>query len=268
MANAILLKPLSIVAATANATTSGQPIYVGNDYAGVGWSVAASSVAGSVPYYHYIDVDLGAALNIDTVMVFGLPGGLPADASVYAQGYTAQYASTVWSAPVTVPVYAGSSRITAAGGVTYMDLGAIQPAARIIRLVFQSTARFDLTIARIVVGTRIQLARNFGFGGSFGVRDLGSLDFSARGVLLRRRGRKLRTVSLTFSNVRREEVEAAVQPIIETCGNTEPIALVTDPSADPMRERRCFFGPLVGDLSTVWRNAAAWEWKSNLVSLF
>ena len=46
------------------------------------------------------------------------------------------------------------------------------------------------------------------------------------------------------------------------------VALVTDPGADPQLQNRCYFGPLVGDLGQTWRNAAAWEAKTNMVSIF
>ena len=86
--------------------------------------------------------------------------------------------------------------------------------------------------------------------------------------MLRTRGAKMRTAALTFSAARKDEVEASVKPLLEQVGNTEIIALVTDPAADPQRQNRCYCGPLVGDLSAVWRNAAAFETKLAVLSLF
>lgn len=122
--------------------------------------------------------------------------------------------------------------------------------------------------ARVAIGKRFVPERNWSYGASFGVRDLGSLDFSPRGVLLRRRGAKLRTVSLTFSSLRKDEVEATTRPLLEYLGNTEMVALLTDPAVDAQLGSRAYFGPLVGDLAHVRRNATASEAKLNLVGIF
>jgi hypothetical protein len=126
----------------------------------------------------------------------------------------------------------------------------------------------SIQVSRVVAGQRIALERNFGFGAAFGVRDLGSVDFGRRGVLQRVRGKKLRTVGLTFSNVRKNEVEAQTTPLLERIGNTEMVAIVTDPDAHPERQNRCYFGPLVGDLGQTWRKPDLFEAKANLVSIF
>src|SRR3546814_4128372 len=67
--------------------------------------------------------------------------------------------------------------------------------------------------ARLAIGARIQLDRNFAFGGTFGVHDLGSFDFSPRGVLLRRRSKKLRTVNIGF----RSDERRVGKECVSTC---------------------------------------------------
>lgn len=264
MANAWLLPPLPIIAATASSTATGDPAYLGNDFAGVIWkSPAVTSVS--------IILDLGADLPVDTLMLFGVYA--PTAATLAVKGATSAqgsgFAGGAFADGGQIPLFAGANRMASGAGVSLWSAPAGWPAkVRYVQLGFGNATAASFQMARAVVGARIQLDRNFTFGASIGVKDLGSLDFARRGIMKRQRGRKLRTVSLSFSNARKEEVEAAIQPLIEQIGNTEVVALVTDPTADPMRERRCFFGPLVGDLQNVWRNAVAWEWKPNIVSIF
>ena len=63
------------------------------------------------------------------------------------------------------------------------------------------------------------------------------------------------------------EVEASVAPLLEKVGNTEPIALLTDPAPHAMRQRRAYFGPMVGDIGVTWRKATLFQSQANLVSL-
>ena len=264
MANAWVLKPLPLSTVAASSTATGDPTYLGNDYAGVIWK---SALLTSLTLL----VDLGADTPVDTLFLFGVKA--PTTGTVGVKGATSAQGSGFGAGAFTdggsVSIFAGTNRLTSGAGVTLWSAPGGWPAAvRYLQLTLANSSASTFQVSRIAVGARIALSRNFVFGGAIGVRDLGSLDFSRRGVLMRARGAKLRTASLTFSNVLKSEVEAAVEPLIEQVGNTEPVAIITDPSADPMRERRCFFGQLVGDLGNTWRNAAAWEWKANVVSLF
>lgn len=58
------------------------------------------------------------------------------------------------------------------------------------------------------------------------------------------------------------------QPLLERIGNTEMIALLTDPTADDQCQNRAYFGTLVGDIGHAWRKARLFEAKTNLVSIF
>jgi hypothetical protein len=268
MANAEFLQPLSLPAITLSAlgTAAGFGVdNVGNDYAGVIWRSAGGVASG------YLQIDFGVNVDINRLMLFGL-SGFPTNATVkiysstVAQGAT--YAGWVSSA---LPLYAGTNRLPNGKGVAYVAFPAAggPPASRYWRIEFGNLANAVVDIGRLVLGKAFVPQRNFSFGAAFGIRDFSKVDFSARGTLLRtRRPRKLRTVGISLPMAYRDEIEAVVQPMLETVGLDGPIALITDPDANAMRERRCYFGLLQGDLGSVWRNAKAWEWRADLVSLF
>lgn len=261
--NAWLVKPLPIVSAGAVSTAAGySALNVANDFAGIVWR----SNPGDSALYFY--VDLGANPSpVDTFAFFGCDDATNAMLLDIVGADDSAISVNVISVTPTVSFVAGSTAPVNEQRISLTGLSS-PVTRRWWRFTFYNVPASGFAIGRIVLGMKIQLARNFGFGAAFGVRDFGSLDFSARGVMLRRDGAKLRTTGLTFSSVHRDEVEATIEPLIEQIGNTRPIALITDPAADEMRERRCYFGPLVGDLGTIWRTADAFEWRANLVSLF
>lgn len=266
MANAWIIEPAAISSASGSGTVSGtDATNVGNDYAGVVWRGGPGSPA--------IIIDLGDDVPIDTVALFGLKSsdaasGFSIFLATEAQG-PGFAAGAYWEAGLAV---AGSAGMTSGKEVAIWsapDPGGPPNAVRYIRIwFFDVPSGGEVEIARIVAGKCIALSRNFSFGAGLGVRDLGSLDFSRRGVLRRSRGAKLRTCQLTFSNVSKDEVEAVTKPLLERIGNTEMVAVVTDPSADPQRQNRCYYGPLVGDLGHTWRKANLFEAKINVVSIF
>lgn len=256
MANAWILQPLGFTASSPH-TAVGDPNNTALDYAGVIWRSTVTAAP-------YLRIDLGANTLIDTVQLFGLAGALGGTFQVF--GSTSAEGPVRARASGALTLLAGSVMPVSGLGVALAPLPT-WPAVRYIDIEFGLASSY-IQVSRVAISKRIVLERNFGFGGSFGVRDLGSLDFSRRAILIRNRGKKLRTLGLTFSNIRKDEVEAMVKPLIEQIGNTEMIGFVTDPAADAQRQNRSYFGPLIGDLSTVWRNAAAWEAKANLVSIF
>lgn len=268
MANAEFLQPLSLPAITVSAlgTAAGFAVdNVGNDYAGIIWRSSGGVTTG------YLQIDFGVNVDINRLMLFGL-SGFPTNATVkiysstVAQGAT--YAGWVSSA---LPLYAGTNRLPNGKGVAYVALTETggPPPSRYWRIEFAALANAAVDIGRLVLGKAFVPQRNFSFGAAFGLRDFSKVDFSARGALLRtRRPRKLRTVGISFSMAYRDEIEAVVQPMLESVGLDGPIALIIDPAANAMRERRCYFGLLQGDLGMVWRNAKAFEWRADMVSLF
>jgi hypothetical protein len=264
MANAWMIKPLPIMAAAASGTAvSTDPSYVGNDYAGIVWQSGGEAAP-------WLRIDLGADVAIDTILLFGLAGLSTANLVSIAVATAAQGAGFGAGAytdfAVAAPALAGSTMPTSGRGVGLFSAGSAIT-GRYLRIGFTGLGG-AIQIARAAIGRRIQLERNFAYGAAFGVKDLGSLEFNRRGVMSRSRGKKMRTVGLSFSNIYKDEVEAVTGPLLEQIGNTEMLALVTDPSADAQRQNRCYFGPLVGDLSHTRRNAKAWEAKVNQVSIF
>ena len=281
MSNAFVVRPLAIsaaaIAASGSTTVAGAPINVANDYAGVIWrgSTSGSTLA--------LDFDMGADVDLDTIALFGIAGTLAPSTTwrialaTAAQGPTFSGSNVTtgtgtgnyWWPPL-ADLYAGSAMPASGGGkALWLKPAGGPPLFRYVRLGFTGLATNQIEIARAVIGKRIQLARNFAFGGTYGVRDLGSFDFSPRGVLLRRRSKKLRTVNLGFPHAFKDEIEEQVQPMLELIGNTEPIALVTDPDAHAQRQNRMYFGPLVGELANTQAKAGGgWEWRCPMVSLF
>ena len=258
MANAWIIPPAGFTASSPH-TGVGAPGNVGLDYAGIVWR---STVTASP----YLRLDLGADTAIDSVALFGLAGSI-STATFQVYGSTAaEGAAARARASGALTLLAGSEMLATGLGIGVSGLPA-WPAVRYVDIEFGLASSY-IQVSRVVIGKRLQLERNFGFGGTFGIRDLGTLDLSPRGVILRRRAKKLRTVALTFSNINKDEAEAQIGPLLERIGNTEMIALVTDPAADAQRQRRCYFGPLVGDLSYTRRNARSYEHKANLLSIF
>lgn len=264
MANAILLRPLPVTTFGPSSTAVGDVSYLANDYAGVVWQ---SAVEASPQFI----IDLGADTAIDTLFLFGVQLA-PAAATLQVFASTAAagagFSPPTWSgAPV--GLYAGSVLPISGRGVALWTAPAgFPPAVRYLLLRFAAAGNMAVQVSRVAIGAKVQLSRNFSYGASFGVKDLGSVDFSRRGVLLRTRGAKLRTAQITFSSVRKDEAEAAMKPLFEYLGNTEMFALVTDPSADAQRQNRCYFGPLVGDIALKWNSAGAWEAALNQLSVF
>lgn len=266
MSNAIIIQPLAMPAVTASATAAGRdPAYIGNIYMGVTWKSPAGAASRSLV------IDLGADTAFDSVALFGLTGAQPGwtlkvDAATSAQGIG--FPGGSWSGAV-VPLLAGSVMPTSGRGKSLWLAPDVSPPppSRYVRLTFGSLANAAVEVACAVVGKRIQLERNFQFGAAFGIRDLGSFDFSVRGVPLPRHGEKLRSTGLSFPGAHRDEVEAVVHPLFEQLGNTKVLCLVTDPNPHAQRQNRMYFGPMVGDLGTVWARADGFEARVNVVGL-
>lgn len=265
MSNAVIVQPLPIVAATASSSAAGYlPEYVGNDHAGVVWKSGVGQASQS------ITIDLGADMAVDAALLLGCTGAsaawtLTIQAATAAQG--AGFPGGSWSSGA-MPFLAGSAMpVSGKGRTLWLGTGSPPATARYWRFTVSGLSNAALSIARIVLGRKIQLARNFQFGAAFGIRDTGSADFSIRGVLGRRRGVKMRSVGVSFGSVHKDEVEAVVHPLIEQVGITEPIALITDPDAHAQRQNRIWFGTITGDVGTVWQKPDGFEWRVSLVGL-
>jgi hypothetical protein len=264
MTNAWALRPLPIAGVTPlygiGSAPGHEPMHVANDHMGVIWK------SGQAQYINF-QIDLGSPQEFDAVLFFGCTGST-ASWVVDVWGSNSPDPDTATSLSPTMPFLAGSVMPTHGRGVGYWERSSAQPAYRYLRVRVITASEADaVAIGRIAIGTKLTLERNFAFGAGFGVRDLGKVNWSHHGVMLRRRGAKLRTVGLTFPAAKKDEVEQKIQPLLELVAGQEPIVLCTDPDTDPQRQNRLYFGHLVGELGTVWARASGFEWRANLVDL-
>lgn len=263
MAKALIFQPLPIVAAEASSTAPGHDAaYVGNDYMGVTWQ--SQAVANPS-----LTLDFGDDLAVDIALLLGCSGAgdawtMATKAATAAQGQSFPGGSY---ADGPLSLLAGSAPLPSRRGTALWLPDNAPASTRYLRFTIAQGGTTPVSLGRVAAGKRLALARNFSFGAAFGVRDLGGVDFSRRGVLLRQRGAKFRTVGISFSSVHKEEVENAILPLQEAVGNSDPVAIITDPAPHAMRQRRIYFGFLVGDISAVWRVADGFEWRANMVSL-
>jgi hypothetical protein len=265
MANALVMAALPIAGVAASSTLVGSPAYIANDYMGIVWQAAEADSASIV-------VDMGSNVTVDTIALLGVARAasfatMTIWAATAAQG--SGFTGGAYWVGATVPLYAGSVRLVNGHGVGLWlaDPANPPPVARYWRIAFASLSGMTVQLSRVAIGAKLQLQRNFKFGAQSGVRDLGKVEYSPRGVMLRRRSAKHRTLSLSFAAAHRDEVEEQIAPLLEQCGNTDPLLLITDPAAHAMRERRSYFGCMTGDLSMIWRTAAGHEWRIELESL-
>lgn len=265
MANAIILEPLPGTA-TGQTTASGYAAAnVLNDYIGLRWRSAAGTAS------QYITIDLGSDRALDTVAVFGLAGIQPgwrmrvmlataAQGSGFGVG--AHWAGA-WDAVASGRVLP----VNGNGKALWLAPGDAPATARYVRIAFDTLANAALEIARIAIAPRIEPHHNFKYGATLGVRPLGSLEFSARGVLLRRKGKKLRGLSISYEDATRAEVEAAILPLLERIGNDSPVVIVSDPAADPQLMNRMYFGFLTGNLGAVMARPGGFQTEFNLIAV-
>jgi hypothetical protein len=264
MTNALIVQPADIEEVTASGSASGHdPAYVANDYMGVVWKSPAGSSA-------TLTIDLGRDVLCDTAFLFGCDGAtedwtLKVEANTQAQG--SNFAAPGWAGD-TLPFLAGEEMPVNGRGIAMWRAPASPPpASRYWRFTIAGLAGGQAVVARVALGLDLALERNFSFGAALGVKDLGSVDWSRLGVMLRKRGKKLRTLGVTYKALFKDEVEAAWLPMIETVGNTEMLAVLTDGSENAMRQRRFYFGPCFGDLSAIWQRADGFSAGLNLVSV-
>lgn len=264
MANGFILEPLTGTATGQTTATGFSAANVMNDHMGLRWrSTAAAS--------QYITIDLGANMPLDTAALFGLAGikatwrmrvMLATSAQGSGFGVGSHWAGE-WDSIASGRVLP----VSGDGKALWMAPAGAPATARYVRIAFDTLGTSALEIARIVIGKRIQLAHNFKYGAAFGVRPLGSLEFSTRGVLLRRKGKKLRGLGISYEDATRAEVETHILPLMERNGNDSPIVIVTDPEPDPQLMNRMYFGFLTGNLGTVWARPGGFQADFNLIAV-
>lgn len=262
MSNAWAMLPIPVSAITTNGNAAGfDPATMASDHMGVVWKSVggASSVS--------IVIDCGVPQKIDTALFFGCTAASPGWTLLVQSADNSAFTLNATVHASGIPFLAGANFPTHGRGVGYWTNATVPAARRYWRFVISGLANAQVTIARIAIGQRITLARNFAYGAAAGVKDLGKVDWARNGVRIRTRGAKLRTLALTFPNVYRDEIENKVQPLVEMAAGQEPIVICTDPDVSAMRQRRCYIGHLIGDLGNIQRTAIGWEWRAALVDL-
>ncbi|MEQ5789088.1 hypothetical protein J3454_14420 [Erythrobacter sp. NFXS35] len=271
MANALLFRPLDWATITASNTASG---FAASNLAphpvprmGRIWRSSTGSATRS------LTIDLGSDQPLDTIALFGIAsaGGAPGagwtwsiDLATAAQG---AFSGAFWAGS-SATLLAGTVRpVSGKGKALWLAPDGAPAAARYVRINFANLASAAIDVALAAIGQRFQPERNYAYGAAFGVRDLGTLDYSPRGVVLRRPGAKLRGMGLTFRSVHRDEVETTLQRLLERLGNTDPVVLISDPDAHPQRENRMGIGHLTGNLGTVHRVPGFFQSEINFVAV-
>lgn len=264
MANALLLEPVRADTITCDSAMPGTSAsFVDRDEMGLVWRTEPGAGLRT------IIIDFGSDVAIDTIMAIGIAEASPTWTWTVALSAQAQggFSGAYWQGAAE-PLLAGSEMpVTGLGKGLWRAPSGAPAVARYLRIVFGGLGGAAFEVSRILAGRAVHLDRNFRFGAALGVRPLGTLDFSARGVILRRRGKKLRGLGLSFPSIRRDEVEAKVQPLLQRVGNDEALAIVLDPTPDPQRQNRLYYGFLAGDLGSTWARANGFQADFNLIAI-
>lgn len=249
MANGFLLKPLDLALVTCSTAATGyKASNVNDDRMGLVWRSLASGGTQSLV------IDLGANTAVDTITLHGLTDALPAwqwavELATSAQG---KFTGAYWSGTA-ADLLAGATMPQNGRGRALWEAPDDAPAsARYVRIAFSALADAAIEVARVCIGQRITLGRNFTYGAALGIRPLGSTAFSARGVLLRRRGARLRGVGVAVDAATRSEAETLIMPLLEQVGNDETVCLCMESTADDELQNRIWLGFLQGDLGSIY----------------
>lgn len=271
MSNALLFRPLGWLGITASDTSPGfsaanlAPLPVPR--MGRIWRASAGSATRNLV------IDLGSDQPVDTIALFGLASGGAApgsgwtwsiDLATSAQG---AFPGSFWAGSSATLLAGSALPVSGKGKALWLAPAGAPASARYVRINFANLASAVLDLAMVAIGTRFQPARNYAYGAAFGVRDLGTLDYSSRGVVLRRPGVKLRGMGLTFRSLHRDELESTLQRLLEQVGNTDPVVLVSDPDAHPQRQNRMGIGHLTGNLGSVHRVPGFFQAEINFVAV-
>lgn len=100
----------------------------------------------------------------------------------------------------------------------------------------------DFQCSALVLGKKVEPSHFYNLDFEYGVKDLGSLDFSRWGVWDEEDGKVLRTVSFTLGWQSEAEYEASFRPMIERLGKRGVVYVVFDPTVSPYRATRTYMG--------------------------
>lgn len=271
MSNAILFRPLSWASISASNTAAGfaasnvtpHPV----PRMGLIWRASAGSATRS------LTIDLGSDQALDTIALFGIASGgaVPSGSWTWsihlATSAQGAFTGAFWQGSSETLLAGATLPVSGKGKALWLAPASAPAAARYVRINFANLANAAIDVALVAIGKRFQPSRNYSYGAAFGVRDTGSLDYSPRGVVLRRPGTKLRGMGLTFRSVHRDELEDTLQRLFETVGNTDPVVLVSDPDSHPQRQNRMGIGHLTGNLGSVHRVPGFFQAEVNFVAV-
>jgi len=262
--NGFLLRPEAIARATCStAAESYRASNVGDDRMGLVWQ---SEATGST---QWLVLDLGEDLPVNTITLHGLTGAQDTwqwavELATDAQGaFTGSY----WAGSAEDLLAGAAMPVSGRGRAVWLAPDDAPASVRYVRLAFSALSDAAVEIGRVCIGQRITLGRNFTYGAVKSIRPLGSVGFSTRGVLLRRRGAKLRGVGVSCDAVTRAEVEASVMPLYERVGNDEAVVLCLDPDADDQLQNRIWLGFLQGDLGSVFQGFNRFTCQFNVLAI-
>lgn len=102
----------------------------------------------------------------------------------------------------------------------------------------------DFRAANLVLGRKVTPSRYYNLDYSFGVDDLGSLDFARWGVTDEEPGRIQRTIEFTTAWQTEDEYEINFRPMLEKLGRTGFVFLAFDPTSSAYRQARTYLGVL------------------------
>lgn len=261
--NGFLLRPVDIDAATCSTAATGyRASNVNDDRMGLVWRSTTGSAT------QWLVLDLGADTTLDTITLHGLTDATAdwqwaVELATEAQG---AFSGSYWAGSAEDLLAGATMPVSGRGRAVWTAPNGAPAAARYVRLAF-SALDAAIEVGRVCIGQRITLGRNFTYGAALAIRPLGSVGFSTRGVLLRRRGAKLRGVGVSVDAATRAEVEASIMPMLERVGNDETVVICIDPEADAQRQNRLWLGFLSGDLGVIWARIDGFTSQFNVVAV-
>lgn len=262
--NGFLLRPLDVMQATCSTAASGyRASYTHDDRMGLVWRSTTGSAT------QWLVFDMGADVAIDTITLHGLTDAVSGwqwavELATAAQG---KFTGSYWAGDAETLLAGSTMPVSGKGRALWMAPDDAPATARYVRLAFSSLSNAAIEVGRVCIGERITLARNFTYGVAKAIRPLGSLGFSTRGVMLRRRGAKLRGVGVSVDAATRAEAETLLMPLYERVGNDESVVLCIDPEADNERQNRIWFGFLQGDLGSIWQGHERFVCQFNVAAV-
>lgn len=269
MSNALLFRPLTWASITASSQQTGfapaslSPWPVPR--MGRVWRSATGGASQT------LTIDLGADTPLDTIAVFGLGNQNAAPSASWqwtialASAAQGAFTGAFWNGTAQDALAGSVLPVSGFGKALWRAPSGAPAAARYVRITFSGLSNASVQAAIVAIGKAFVPARNYSYGAAFGVRDLGVLDYSPRGVIARRAGARLPGFGLTFNALRREEVEGELHRLFEQVGNTDPVVLVTDPADHAERQNRIGLGHLTGNLGSVHRVPGFWQAEINFV---